>query len=455
MSLRPSPPYLLACGLTASLASSLTDARAADLVVSKFSDSNDGVCNADCSLREAVHHANMTPEADRILLQAGTYTLGVAPARVDRKIMQEDANENGDLDVMFSDLSIIGAGIGRTFIDGLQNDRLFDVEVATHLHLERLTLRNGRTSGFGGAVRNRGEATLLHVKVERSSVLAEVGAGGALANYGQLSVLSSVFDGNQTFAMTGSGEGGAIYNNRRGTLLVRNSHFTANISYDESDTGRGAAIYNEGVADIARSTFIGNKGGEYGNGSAILNAEGGDMLLTNSTISGNFGYYSYGAFSNGQSGSRNNPTTTARLVNVTISGNSGVTALYNLGTLNVRNSIVAGNYVIPDEGPNRPANCRSAADATLIARGMLLGSNEYGCIADLLIDDAVTFTHVLEPLDSRTTLPVYPLKPDSPAIDAGIGSCPQNDQHKTPRPQDGNGDGVAGCDLGAYERPAP
>lgn len=448
-------PQLSVCGFTALLTCALTQATAADLLVSKFSDSNDGVCNADCSLREAVHHANMTAEEDRIILQAGTYTLNLAPPRLGSEIQQEDANTNGDLDVMFSDLSIIGAGINRTFIDGLHNDRVFDVQPATRLHLERLTLRNGLTSGFGGAVRNRGEVTLEHVKVERSSVLAEVGAGGALANYGQLSVASSIFDSNQTYAMTGSGEGGAIYNNRMGTLLVRNSHFTGNLSYDESDTGRGAAIYNEGVADIARSTFIGNKGGEYGNGSAILNAEGGDLQLSNSTISGNHGYYSYGAFANGQFGSRNNPTTTARLVNVTISSNSGVTALYNLGMLSVRNSIVAGNYMIPDEGANRPANCRNGANATLQARGMLLGNNEYGCIADIPIDDALTFSQVLDPLDSSTTLPIHPLKTASPAIDAGIGSCTQSDQHKTPRPQDGDGDGIPGCDLGAYERAAP
>lgn len=38
-------------------------ARAAnpDLVVSKFSDSFDGVCDADCSLREAVQLAGQTP----------------------------------------------------------------------------------------------------------------------------------------------------------------------------------------------------------------------------------------------------------------------------------------------------------------------------------------------------------------------------------------------------------
>jgi hypothetical protein len=43
--------------------------------------------------------------------------------------------------------------------------------------------------------------------------------------------------------------------------------------------------------------------------------------------------------------------------------------------------------------------------------------------------------------------------PSSPAIDAGENSlCPADDLTGAPRPADGNGDGQAICDLGAYER---
>lgn len=432
-----------------------SQAGAADLVVTKFTDSHDGVCDADCSLREAVHQANMTFEPDRIILQAGTYSLSLAPARDGARILQENGNLNGDLDVMFSDLTIVGANSGRTVIDGLRNDRLFDVQAATQLNLERLTLRNGLTSGFGGALRNRGETNLHQVVMERNAAIAEIGAGGAIANFGRLNIASSRFTENETYADPGSGEGGAIFNASQGWLEVRNSTFTGNISYDAVDTGRGAAIYNEGLADIARSAFTVNKGGEYGNGSAILNAEGGLLKMTNSTLSGNRGYYGTGAFSNGQWGSRNNANTEALLINVTIADNTGGAALLNLGKLTMRNSIVAGNYLIPDEGPNRPANCRNGEGASLQARGLMLGMDNQGCVADLPIDDSLTFTQVLEPLATLPGAPaLHPLPENSPAIDAAIGTCPQTDQRKVARPQDGNGDGVAVCDLGSYEKEA-
>jgi hypothetical protein len=48
---------------------------------------------------------------------------------------------------------------------------------------------------------------------------------------------------------------------------------------------------------------------------------------------------------------------------------------------------------------------------------------------------------------------VHPLLADSPAVDvASSRRCPRTDQRGITRPQDGNADGVAACDIGAYER---
>ena len=64
-----------------------------------------------------------------------------------------------------------------------------------------------------------------------------------------------------------------------------------------------------------------------------------------------------------------------------------------------------------------------------------------------------TFTQVLSrtPTQHNSTNWTHALLPGSPAIDAAIGDCPDHDQRGAPRPQDGNDDGVAVCDLGAFE----
>ena len=50
----------------------------------------------------------------------------------------------------------------------------------------------------------------------------------------------------------------------------------------------------------------------------------------------------------------------------------------------------------------------------------------------------------------------YPLDPGSLAIDSGDnGTCPAVDQIGSPRPKDGNGDGIATCDIGSIEYQGP
>ncbi|HEX2196375.1 MAG TPA: CSLREA domain-containing protein, partial [Actinomycetota bacterium] len=77
-------------------------AQAAAFGVTKTADTNDGACNADCSLREAVVAANASAGADTITVPAGTYTMTIAGSG-------EDAGATGDLDVV-GELSIEGAG---------------------------------------------------------------------------------------------------------------------------------------------------------------------------------------------------------------------------------------------------------------------------------------------------------------------------------------------------------
>ncbi|BBP81857.1 hypothetical protein PHLH8_14990 [Pseudomonas sp. Pc102] len=420
---------------------------AEDIRVSKTGDSDDGVCNADCSLREAIAYAAAQPGSHRIQLAEGRYVLdpgGAARAGADDGL------------VVSGELTLVGAGAGKTLLDGGRHGRLFSVSEGARLHLEQLSLRNGRSATRGGALLNEGETTLEHVELRDNQVYAidpgpDHGWGGAIANYGWLDIRSSHLVDNQAFSeTTDEVRGGGLYN--AGQLRMRNSTLVHNNSSNGVDNGFGGGLYNQGLADIARSTLVRNSQGEGGLGAAILNT--GVLRLVNSTLSNNPTYFGRGVLVNGRPQGQGGEGAQALLGNVTIAGN-GNYGLMNFASMAVRNSLVAGNRHINDDSEVFVRNCLNQG-RSFDVRGLMLGRDGHGCSADLPLDDALTFTRVLEPLSAAPGAPpLHPLRAGSPAIDAGVGSCTASDQRKVLRPQDGNGDGVAGCDLGAYERAAP
>src|SRR5690606_26505817 len=147
-----------------------------------------------------------------------------------------------------------------------------------------------------------------------------------------------------------------------------------------------------------------------------------------------------------------NANARAELIHVTIAGNEGW-GLTNLAHLLLRNSIIAGNYSTEFEVVR---NCSNEPGVlSYQARGLLLGADAGNCVADQQIADDLTFTHHLFQVQTNNGSQVHPLRRTSAAIDTGVGSCASHDQRGLNRPRDGNGDGVANCDLGAFERAYP
>ena len=111
----------LALVLGALAVASIDTAHGATFAVTKTADTNDGTCDSDCSLREAIVAANAAADADTINVPAGAYTLTIAG-------MLEDAGATGDLDITES-VTITGAGLLRrlsrpaTAPAGLAQDR--------------------------------------------------------------------------------------------------------------------------------------------------------------------------------------------------------------------------------------------------------------------------------------------------------------------------------------------
>lgn len=425
---------------------------AMDIRVSKTSDSLDGVCDADCSLREAVVLANATAGAHRIRLAAGTYTLTLeTPRDEEGRVFDEDENLHGDLDIA-STLEIIGAGSATSFIDGSRNDRILEVLSGATLRLRGLTLQNGRTSTDGGALQNHGHSVLEHVHLQKNRVSFGYsdGEGGAISNRGTLEVYWSRFENNSaTFGDSGWALGGAVFN--QGDLIVRDSLFQNNSTDSDDVVALGGALFNIGTADVARSVFLYHSAD--GVGTSIRNDGNGVLRLTNVTVSGKSGggeNDSGAAVANGSHYPMYRGVPSLQLINVTIADNQTL-GLLNYGKLLIRNSLIAGNNY------DGSANCLNGGSVySYHARGLILGNGPGNCTADLYIENADTFTKLIYPLaDNNSTLPTHALRKGSVAVDAGIGSCTRTDQRRLDRPRDGDGDGVANCDLGAYERAKP
>lgn len=431
-------------------------AQALDITVTKTTDSYDGSCNSDCSLREAVVLANATPGADRILLGNATFSLSLPPPGGEEgETYDEDENLNGDLDVSEA-LTIVGVGSTRSVIDANRVDRLFDVLPGASLRIERVGLSNGRHSKEGGAILNNGQLTLVHTRLQSNTASYgfSSGQGGGIANYGTAQVQSSQFIGNSaSFGDTSNAWGGAIYN--KGQLNVRDSLFSRNQAGGDDVLGSGGAVHNVGTADIARSLFVGNS--SDGRGGAISNEGGGVLSLANSTVSGNRNnaYFPAGTIANGAFYPPSDGSQRMTLINVTIADNQGF-GLDNHGQLAVRNSVIVGNW---DDSGEIGFNCQTNGDnASFTARGLLLGTGDGNCNAEQTVPNADALTRVLYPLaDNNSTLQLqtHALRRGSAAVDRAVGNCPVQDQRGMQRPRDGDGDGLAVCDLGAYERSRP
>ena len=122
-------------------------------------------------------------------------------------------------------------------------------------------------------------------------------------------------------------------------------------------------------------------------------------------------------------------------------GSSQGDALWNdaVSAIKLKNSIIAHG--------SANGNCYG----TIMSLGHNLEDANTCALAgpgDLHVGDAL-----VSPLrDNGGALPNYALLLGSPAIDAGDNAgCPTDDQRGVARPKDGNADGTATCDIGAYE----
>ena len=426
------------------------------LVVSKFTDSADGVCDADCSLREAIGVANQSPGADMNTLSPGVYQLEIPPRFEGGECRPEDENNDiSDLDI-YDDLILIGAGALATTLDSDMGDRLIDVQPTAEVRINNLAIRGGDSHSGGGGLANAGILTLENVRiVENHSGGYECGGyGGGIYNSGSLTIRNSqILDNFAGASGSGGGSGGGIDN--YGVLKVYDSLIQNNGSSGGEDYSIGGGVTNRGDALISSSTIAMNHSDFHGGG--IANIDGGTLLLVNSTISGNYTWLppkgeESGGIGNGTQNRFGIPGGVVTLLNSTVTDNREG-GLHNRGEIRVANSLIAGNF----KAGGTEGNVSSCVNlGVFTSLGANIFDDKSACpnngTTDQIVAHESVFTTLLGPLaDNGGPTLTHALFPRSVAIDAGDDAVCADllvngvDQRGVPRFQG------AHCDSGAYE----
>jgi predicted outer membrane repeat protein len=315
-------------------------------------------------------------------------------------------------------------------------------------------------SGFGGAIGQAGGSAIISSTLFSGNI---GGSGGAVASLSVsgLQVTDSVFDGNSANIW-----GGAIYlQDQTVQASIAGSSFTNNQALTSAASYGGGAIWlNRGKLTLANSTFTTNTSESQ---AGAINVFGGQATLTNVTVSGNTAKNSGGGLYV-QSDGLSNPATVT-LNNVTVSGNMADSDNNNTGdgggirvldgTVNIQNSILAGNFDTPSNlgaGTVHP-DCSGTFNSPSYN---LIGSND-GCAGfvndtngNLVGTAGNPINALLAPLaNNGGSTQTHALLSGSPAQNVGNplapGSgglaCAAADQRGVKRPLGSL------CDMGAFE----
>lgn len=366
-----------------------------------------GVCetaagNNICTLRAAIQEANFLTGTDQIIVPAGTYGLSIPGSG-------ENGAATGDLDVT-DDAVIVGASQDSTIVDGAGLDRVFHITGSPDpaVAIISLTVRGGSVADSGGGIVVGNGATLVLTDTMIANNQADT--GGGLHSPGTTEMYWST--------------------------IAYNTAFSA---------GGGARLTSSGVLTLSHSLIYSNSvlATMPTNGGGGIQSFGGRIRLDNSTLSNNHAQTGWGIYASGSGLVTLNSSTVSEN---SAGGSGGGFAVFG-------GSVFAHHLILGNNSAPAGTDC----DGSLISQGYNLIENAgsgSGCFVGGDLTGNITGTDpALGPLQDNGGLTwTHALLEDSPAIDAGDNStCPNDDQRGILRPADGDNNGSAICDMGAFE----
>ena len=377
--------------------------NAATFTVTNTNDSGAG------SLRQAVLDANNNNEDDTIVFDSTVFNTPQTIILTNGEISIEADNLSGST----KSLTINSPGANLLTISGNNQSRVLSIITNANAFIKGVKITEGNGLGFGQAYKESG--------------------GGILVQGASLTLTDSIISGNRT--VTDSGVGGGIM--AAGQVTIINSLISNNAT---PLYGGGIFAAYDVKTTIINSTISHNTAGNRGGG---IYSNGYILSLTNCTV----------AF-NSIPKSSSNPDG---------SGSGIYNDEYGPGSfqLHLKNSIVANNGFTKVYGSDVTGHIYSEGYniiGNIIDNQFYAETNQTG--NQLNVDPQ------LDPQLSNNggIIPTHALRANSPAIDRGdncvlkttvdggcINSNINTDQRGVARPQDGDGDGTATVDIGAFE----
>lgn len=452
-----------------------------------------------CSLSEAILSAELDMSVSSCIAGSGSDTIQVNQDEVITSIPSGDFPDGQNaFKTIASTVSIVGNGHSIKLLNNtLTSGRMFNVISGGVLNISNLNFKNlgstapsmedggflyaegaqvgltnvsidgFRATSFGGAIFsshstiNISKSRFSNNKMTSSGFI--LGGGALFLDSGNLKVSGSTFTNNSS-----GGQGGAIltvagfdnFSITESVFTTNSADYGSAISAGDASFGKtiiinlsqfenntsnsgGAFVWRgaDGAVTISNSTFEGNHG--LSSGAALQN-DGNSNTLTviNSTFSGN------GSTGVGSAVLNTGNNNTFMFGYDTFVKNTGSGAIFKSFSMAPWNNSVLENSIFSE---NLGGDCGLASSVNFTKTNNLSSDGTCG-------QSSATGVSSTLDLNGSGVVRTHALLAGSNAIDHAITDpaiiaipCPQTDERGVVRPLDGNADGVATCDIGAFE----